>query len=209
MAAIEIFGTCASTGGPKTMANCGQVEIAYNTILFSWSRLKDMLDMGYGIRVMTKCEYNIHHNIIGGSVLAGIDNTRFNKDEWLTIEDNIFFVNKKADLEYSPASNTKLNIMVDQFGDLPFASVKNNRQEIPSKLPINPDYLEGFLGASYSEQVDFNPDSPANMWREAMGLNKQGKIASQVSMFMNRYPWRDTLRLFGAMEGAGAQTFGR
>lgn len=209
MAAIEIFGTCASTGGPKTMAKCGQVEIAYNTILFSWSRLKDMLDMGYGIRVMTKCEYNIHHNIIGGSVLAGIDNTRFNKDEWVTIEDNIFFVNKKGDLEFSPASNTKLNLMVDQFGDLPFASVKNNRREIPSKLPINPDYLEGFLGARYSEQVDFNPDSSANMWREAMGLNKQGKIASQVSMFMNRYPWRDTLRLFGAMKGVGAQSFDR
>lgn len=205
MAGIEIFGTCASTGGPKTLSNCGQVEIANNTILFTWSRLKDMLDMGYGIRVMTKCEYNIHHNVIGGSILAGIDNTRFNKDEWLKIEDNVFFVNKKADLEYSPASNTKLNLTVDQFGDLPFASVKGNRQEIPSKLPINTIYLEAFLSASYTEQVDFNPDSPANMWREAMGLNKQGKIASQTTMFMNRYPWRDTLKLFGAMEGYGAQ----
>lgn len=61
--------------------------------------------------------------------MGGIDNTRFNKDEWLKIEDNIFFV------------------------------------------------------------------------------NKQGKITSQASMFMNRYPWRDTLKLFGAVKGFGAQAF--
>ncbi len=207
MAAIEVFGTCASRGGPGDMARCGMVEIAHNTILFSWSRQKDMLDMGYGVRVMTKCEYHIHHNVIGGSVLAGIDHTRFNRDEWLKVDDNIFFVNKKGDLDYSPASNTKLSIQVEEFGDLRFASAKGNRREIPARLPIDPAYLEGFLAASYSEQVDFDPDSPANLWREAMGLNKQGKIASQVTMFMNRYPWRDTLRLFGAIQGYGAQSF--
>jgi hypothetical protein len=40
-----------------------------------------------------------------------------------------------------------------------------------------------------------------------MGLNKQGKIASETTMFMNRYPWRETLRLFGALKGYGAQGF--
>jgi hypothetical protein len=207
MAAIEVYGTCAARGGPGKSVTCGQVEIAHNTILFTWSRLKDMLDMGYGIRVMTRCAYNIHHNVIGGSVLAGIDHTRFNPDEWLRVEDNIFFANKKADIEYSPASNTRLNIMVEQFGDLAFQAVKGNRRVIPGKLPINPRYLEGFLNAAYSEQVDFNPDSQANLWREAMGLNKQGKITSQVTMFMNRYPWKDALKLFGAVQGAGARSF--
>ena len=207
MAAIEVYGTCAGRGGPGTTPDCGTVEIAHNTILFSWSRQKDLLDMGYGVRVMTKASYNIRSNVIGGSILAGIDHSRFNPDDRLTIDNNIFFVNKQGDLEYSPASNTKLNIPVEQFGDLVFASVKGNRREIPATLPINKAYLEAFLSARYSEQVDFNPDSPANLWREAMGLNKQGKISSEVSMFMNRYPWRDTLRLFGAMKGAGAQSF--
>ncbi len=207
MAAVEIYGTCAGGGGPGKQPNCGMVEIAHNTILFTWSRLKDMLDMGYGIRVMTKCEYSIHDNVIGGSVLAGIDHSRFNPADRLKVDDNMFFANKKGDMEFSPASNTKLNIMVEQFGDLSFASVKGNRREIPAKLPLNVKYLEAFLGASYSEQLDFNPDSPANLWREAMGLNKQGKISSQTSMFMNRYPWKDTLKLFGAVRGSGAQTF--
>ena len=139
--------------------------------------------------------------------MTGVDNTRFTPDDRIKLDDNIFFVNKQGDLEYSPASNVKLNLTVDQFGDLSFASAKNNRLEIPSKLPINKEYLEGFLNTSYSEEVDFDPDSPANLWREAMGMNKQGKITSKVSMFMNRYPWRDTLLLFGAMPGCGAQTF--
>jgi hypothetical protein len=205
MAAIEIYGTCASTGGPNTMALCGDVEIAYNTILFTWSRLKDMKDMGYGVRIMTKCNYNIHHNIIGGSVLGGIDNSRFNKNEWIKIDNNIFFVNKKADLYYAKASNTSLNLKVSDFGDLEFASVSGNKAEIPKTIKVNKIYLEAFLGASYTEQLDYDPNSPANVWREVMGLNKQGKMTSQVSMFMNRYPWKETLQLFGAVSGFGAK----
>jgi hypothetical protein len=205
MAAIEIYGTCASTGGPNTMALCGDVEIAHNTILFTWSRLKDLKDMGYGIRVMTKCNYNIHHNIIGGSVLGGVDNSRFNKNEWLKIDNNIFFVNKKADLYYAKASNTSLNLKVSDFGDLDFASASGNKAEIPKSIKVNKIYLEAFLNTSYTEQLDYDPNSPANVWREVMGMNKQGKMTSKVSMFMNRYPWKETLQLFGAVSGFGAQ----
>jgi hypothetical protein len=205
MAAIEIYGTCASTGGPKTLALCGDVEIAYNTILFTWSRLKDFLDMGYGIRVMTKCRYDIHHNVIGASILSAIDHTRFNNNEWLKIDHNIFFVNKDKDLHYSPASNTRLRVDAGDFGDLDIASAEGNRNEIPSGLKVNTAYLEGYLAARYSEQLDYNPDSPANQWREAMGMNKQGNMQSSVSMFANKYPWKDALNLFGNLSGVGAQ----
>lgn len=205
MAAIEIYGTCASTGGPKTMALCGDVEIADNTILFTWSRLKDFLDMGYGVRVMTKCRYNIHHNVIGASILSAIDHTRFNSNEWVRIDNNIFFVNKDKDLHYSPASNTRLRVDAADFGDLDIASADGNRNEIPSALKVNKAYLEGYLSARYSEQLDYNPDSPANQWREAMGMNKQGTMNSSVTMFANKYPWKDALQLFGNVSGAGAQ----
>jgi hypothetical protein len=67
--------------------------------------------------------------------------------------------------------------------------------------------LKAFLNARHTGQVDFNADSPANLWRQAMGLNEQGGIDSAVTMFMNRYPWRDTLRLLGAMKEHGAQEF--
>jgi len=205
MAAIEIFGTCASTGGPKTLSLCGEVEIAYNTILFTWSRLKDFLDMGYGVRVMTKCDYNIHHNIIGASILAGVDHTRFNKDEWVKVDQNIFFVNKDKDLHYSPASNTRLRIDATDFGDLEFASASGNENKIPEGLKINKAYLDGYLNARYSEQTDLDRNSPANMWRSMMGMNLQGAMSSSVTMFANKYPWKDALQLFGNIPGYGAQ----
>lgn len=205
MAAIEIFGTCASTGGPKTLSLCGEVEIAYNTILFTWSRLKDFLDMGYGVRVMTKCDYNIHHNIIGASILAGVDHTRFNKDEWVKVDHNIFFVNKDKDLHYSPASNTRLRIDATDFGDLEFASASGNENKIPEGLKINKAYLDGYLNARYSEQTDLDRNSPANMWRSMMGMNLQGAMSSSVTMFANKYPWKDALQLFGNIPGYGAQ----
>lgn len=205
MAAIEIYGTCASTGGPNTLALCGEVEIANNTILFTWSRTKDFLDMGYGVRIMTKLDYNIHHNIIGGSILAAIDHTRFNKDEWVKVDNNIFFVNKDKDFHYSPSSNTRLRIDAADFGDLEIASVEGNKNEIPAGLKVNKAYLDGYLSARYSEQADFDRNSPSNQWRSAMGMNMQGTISSSVTMFGNKYPWREAANLFGNVSGYGAQ----
>ncbi len=207
MASIEVFGTCKRPPGPGNLNKCGHVEIANNTILFTWSRLKDLKDMGYGIRIMTQCEYDIHDNIIGGSVLAGVDHSRFNKDEWINMNNNIFFVNKRADFYYTPQSNTSLNLFVNQFEDLELGSIQGNLSKIPD-IPVNKTYLDAFLNVSYSEKVNYDANSPANQWREAMGMNKQGTIQSKVSMFMNRYPWKETLLLFGAHK-KGAQVPGK
>ena len=206
MVAVEAYGTCPAKGGPKAKTRCGEVEIAHNTILFSWSRLKDFQDMGYGVRVMTRAGYNIHHNLIGTSVLGGIDHSRFTPDAWIKVDNNAFFVNKLADLQYSPASNTRLNLRAKQFEDLELASVTGNTTRIPKDYPVDKAYLQGFLAARYSEKADYKPDSPANQLRAALGLNKQGKLRSKASMYGNRYPWKKAAELFGALAGAGAQT---
>ena len=39
-----------------------------------------------------------------------------------------------------------------------------------------------------------------------LGLPLQGTITTQCDMFCNRYPLEDALKLFGAMDGKGAQT---
>ncbi len=205
MAAIEIYGTCANTGGPNTMVLCGKVEVAYNTIIFTWSRTKDFQDMGYGVRVMTKCDYHIHHNIIGASILAGIDHTRFNKDEWVHVEDNIFFVNKDKDLHYSPVSNSRLRIDAKDFGDLEIAGSSGNSNSIPKELKINKAYLDGYLNARYAEQTDLDRNSAANQWRSMLGMNLQGSMSSSVTMFCNRYPWKEAILLFDNVKGYGAQ----
>lgn len=206
MAAIEIFGTGGKKGPKGPLEKDGSVEIAFNTILFSWSRTKDMQDMGFGVRIMTMLDYNVHHNIIGASVLAAVDHTRFNRNEWIRVEDNVFFVNKQAPFLFSEPGNVQLErVQVGDMGDLGLAGARGNAEKA-LKLPLDQAYLQGFLAASYSEETDYKPDSPANLWREAMGLNKQGTMTSQASMFCNRYPWKKALELFGAHPGAGAQT---
>lgn len=35
MAVVEIYGTCASTGGPKTLSLCGEVEVASQVTMFA------------------------------------------------------------------------------------------------------------------------------------------------------------------------------
>ncbi len=204
MAAVEIYGTCSGSNQQRDMVSCGEVEVAYNTILFTWSRLKDFLDMGYGVRIMTKCTYNIHHNIIGASIMGGIDNSRFCKDEFIKIDHNIMFGNKGGDLYYTPASNTKLQLTVDQFEDLEFESAAGNVGQAP-EIPVNQAYMKGFFSARYSETTSYDPNSAQNQWARALGMNQQGTMSSNVSMFMNKYPWQECLKLFGASSEAGAQ----
>lgn len=206
MAAIEIFGTGGKNGPKGPTDKDGHVEIGNNTILFSWSRLKDMKDMGYGIRVMTKLSYDIHDNIIGLNVLTGVDHTRFNKNEWLKLDNNIFFLNKQGDMMYSEAGQGQLErVKVSDLADFEFAGNSGNTGTLPKSININKAYLQGFLSASYSETSDYNPNSPANVLREVMGMPKQGKLTTKVSMFMNKYPQKDALILFGALPKTGAQ----
>jgi len=207
MAAVEVYGTCRpKAGGPsaKLSTSCATVEFDHNTVLFTWSRLKDFLDMGYGFRIMTMLTYNIHDNIFGTNIQAGIDHSRFSATP-LKIDNNGFFVNKKADLEYSPESNTKLTLSAEQFGDLEFESVSGNTTKMPKGFPIDSAYLEGFLSARYSEEADYDPESPANVLRSVMGMNKQGKLKTAVTMYGNRYPVETAVKLFGGIDGKGAQ----
>ncbi len=197
MAAIEVFGTSGQEPG--------EVEIAYNTILFTWSRLDDFQDMGYGVRIMTKLKYDIHHNIIGGNIKGGVDHRRYNKDEWIKVDNNTFFVNKTADFSYSPESNVLLDLSVGEMVDVPLASVSGNKGDIPQGLKVNEAYLDGYLNARYSEETDLDRDSPANQWRSVLGLNLVGTIETSVSMFGNRYPWKEALGMFGAVDGVGAR----
>lgn len=182
----------------------GQIHIHHNTILFSWSRLKDLGDFGYGINVQGDAAFKIHHNIIGLNISAGISSQRFNKD--LYIDDNLFMGNKKKDFWFNPGSNTNIQIDAADFGDVEIQSAKGNLNK-NLKLPVNTAYFNGFLNAQYSEKVDYDPNSQANQMREALGLNKRGTIESSVSMFANRYPWKETLQLIGADNTYGAQIF--
>ena len=206
MAACEIPGSDVQTNV--------KVEFTYNTVLFSWSRLKDMADMGYGFRYMTGADSYVHHNIIGLSTFSGLDRTRVDsnaakeKQRITTAEHNIFFLNKQTDLTM-PGGGMFLRIKAQDFDDVEqLAEVAGNKtltDPAAFKGKINAAYLNGFLSATYKESTDYDPNSAANTFRSAMGMNQVGTMQSSATMFANRYPWQEALQLFGAMDGYGAQ----
>ena len=182
MAAVELRGAAASLNSQTWFTN--------NTVLFSWSRLKDLGDMGYGYRYMPRMDSYLDHNIIGCSVLTGLDRGHVDSpaareaERVTTCENTLFFHNRQGDLSL-PGGGTSLRVDVDDFEDVEqLAKASGNREADPSVFQgkINEAYLEGFLEATGS-----------------------GKLASKPGMFANHYPVKDALKLFGAVPGYGAQ----
>ena len=198
----------------KNQKGAVSVEFAYNTVLFSWSRTSEMTDMGYGFECMTNVTSNIHHNIFGLSVFAGVKNDKGDpKTKNVKLDNNVFFLNKIADVTAVKSPN-QLKLRVDEeafedMSDFPgMASVEGNvalKNPAAFKGIINEAYLTAFLNATYSEKTNFDPNSPANVFRSALGINQRGTIKTKVSMYCNRYPLAEVYKLFGAYKDFGAQ----
>lgn len=200
-----------TNGKPFTL----NYEFANNTVLFTWTRTKAFEDMGYGVRTNPGVFTNIHHNILGLNCMAGFDNTKGDaKQKKVKLDNNIFFLNKKADVAITISPSIKfMKVEDDGFDDLEdvegMESVsKNSGLKDPAlfKDVIDTNYLKAFLEATCTEQVDYDENSPINQFRAALGLNKQGKITTTVSMFANPYPFESAIRFFGVVKGFGAQT---
>ena len=186
-------------------------EFANNTVLFTWSRTNDLGDMGFGIRTNANVKANIHDNIIGLNVLTGFDNTKGDaKTKKTNIDGNVFFLNRESDIQMT-ISPSIAKVRVDGFEDLEgtdgIESIEDNVDlSDPSVFAgrINPQYLNAFLSMKYSESTKLD-EGKANGLRSVLGLPLQGTITTKVDMYANRYPMEDALKLFGAMQGKGAQ----
>ena len=203
--------SCRSAKAFATVLN-----FEYNTVLFTWSRTKDFGDMGYGVRALSKVDANICNNILGLSIMSGFDNSQNNRkgEQKVTLDENMFFLNKKGDVSFTVSPNVKyIKVEDDAFEDIEdydgMESCEDNVSlDDPSVFAgiIDPAYLEGFLSAAYTESADFDPDSQANQLRAAMGMNTVGKLTSKVTMYANKYPFTDAIFGFwGAVEDYGAQ----
>ena len=202
---ISVNVTC-SNGREKLNWEC-----ANNTILYTWSRLNDLADMGFAIRNNTNCNANIHHNIIGLNVLTGFDNTKGNpKQKKTKLDNNIFFLNRESDVQMT-VSPSIAKIRVEGFEDLEevdgIESIDGNidlKNPAAFKGRLNAKYLNAFLSMKYSEKTKLDPGK-CNALRSVLGLPLQGTITTKCDMYANRYPQADALKLFGAMPTYGAQ----
>ena len=209
-AAVEIPGQTGQNANTyKT-----EIEFSNNTVLFTWSRTNDLGDMGYGYRFMTGANTDVHHCIIGLSVLAGLDRTRVDTTpadaakRKTGAEDNAFFLNRKGDLYLAVGGGQLKNIWVKNFEDREELYKYGRNIELTGdklKGKINQAYLEAFISMNYSEKTDYDPNSSANQFRKAFGMNQVATVTNKVDMYANRYPLEDALKLFGAVENYGAQ----
>ena len=189
----------------------GEGEFADNTVLFTWSRLNDLADMGFGIRNNTGVKANIHDNVIGLNVLTGFDNTKgAGKTKITNLDNNVFFLNRESDVQMT-ISPSIAKVRVDEFEDLEgtdgIESIEDNedlKDPAVFKGRINAKYLNNFLSMKYSESTKLD-EGKCNGLRSVLGLPLQGTITTKCDMFCNRYPLEDALKLFGAMSGKGAQ----
>ena len=211
MIAVEIAGAKVDQFS-KSKENLANLEFANNTVLFTWTRTNEMSDMGYGVRCNANFNCDFHNNIIGLSVFSGVDMSKGDdKTKKAKIDNNVFFLNKRGDLSFTISPSVKF-IGVDEFEDMEGESAYKSMQgNISLKdvkafgSKINKNYLENFLIASYKEKTDYDPNSAANQFRSAMGMNQVGTIQSSVSMYANHYPVEEMYQLFGAMPKYGAQ----
>ena len=186
-------------------------EFENNTVLFTWSRLNDLADMGFGVRVNANVEAEIENNIIGLNVLTGFDNTKGNgKTKKIQLDGNVFFLNRESDVQMT-VSPSVAKVRVDGFEDLEgtdgIESIEDNVDLADPKVfagRINAKYLNSFLSMKYSESTKLD-EGKCNGLRSVLGLPLQGTIKTTCDMYANRYPMEDALKLFGAMEGKGAQ----
>ena len=197
----------------STNAKAGEVEWEFenNTVLFTWSRLNDLADMGFGLRSNTGVKASIEDNIIGLNVLTGFDNTKGDpKSKKTEIDDNIFFLNRESDIQMTVSPNIA-KVRVEDFEDLEgvdgIESIEDNEDLKDPKAfagRINAAYLNAFLSMKYSEKTKLD-EGKCNALRGVLGLPLQGTITTSCDMYANRYPLDDALKLFGAIPGKGAQ----
>ena len=183
-----------------------------NTVLFTWSRTSELSDMGFGIRTTANVVSEVENNVIGLSVLTGWDNTKgLDKTKKIKVNGNVFFLNRQSDAQVTKSPSV-VKVKVEDFeddleGSFGVESASDNVSlEDPGvfKGRVNAAYLNAFLSMKYSENATLDAGK-LNAFRQAVGLPQQGTIVSKVDMFGNRYPLEDAMKLFGAIEGKGAQ----
>ena len=192
----------------------GEVKFEFkkNTVMFTWSRLNDLADMGFGVRVNPGVNAEIESNVIGLNVLTGFDNTKNDrmKPKKIKLDGNVFFLNRESDVQMTVSPNIA-KVRVDGFEDLEgtdgIESIEDNedlKDPAVFKGRINAKYLNAFLSMKYSESTKLD-EGKCNGLRSVFGLPLQGTITTQCDMYANRYPLEDALKLFGAMKEKGAQ----
>lgn len=191
-----------------------RIDFTNNTVLFMWSFKQNLETQGYGFRFRPGTDCYLANNIFGCSMFTALDYTHIDSDKNreatrnTVVENNVFFLNRMGDLSI-PGGGNFINISSADFSDVEYIDSESGNTTVTDanifKGKIDEAYLKGFLNASYTAEMQHNPNSAVNTFRSALGMNQIGTMTSKVTMYANRYNWEKALLIFGAMPGYGAQ----
>ncbi len=210
----NMMAACQIVGNGVKLNEC-RVDFHHNTVLFSWCRTKVQEDMGYGYRFMTNVQSKVYNNILGCSNLGALDrgpvssNAAEEEQRITSAENNYFFMNK-GDIVLPSGGGKWLYVAAESFEDVEQLDGYEGNLQLPESESafvdaINQDYLKGFAEISITNSSNFNPNSAANFVNRAFGLNMQGSEIVRPTMYANRYPYQEVFKLWGKVQGYGAQ----
>ncbi len=193
------------------------LEFHHNTVLFTWTRTKAFEDMGQGFRFMNGIRtIDVHNNIFGCNSNCGVERVYYESNKAMeaakisNLYDNYFFANKR-DLEIAAMGASSISVPAarieeaEQIGPKYEGNVEMPEGNDAFLNAVDKSYLEGFMSLKIMSSQTYNPNSAANQFNRAFGLNQQGSEIVRPSMYCNKYPWEKAKDLFGAVKDYGAQ----
>jgi len=203
----NVFVNCAHTGiDASVLTGPGdrhEIEISNNTFAFTYGTTFLNDNLGNAIWMKQKADYNVHHNIFSYASDAAI---RYldTKDPSLKLDYNLFMNNRKNDIHTSIANN-RVFISVEEFEDVDFVSSLEGNKRMTQVLPLNKAYTAEFINMAAEVSMEYDPNTDWNQVRSILGIPQQASGKATISFFANRYPWKESLNLFGAVSEFGAQ----
>ena len=204
--------------GNSIKADKISLDFHHNTVLFTWTRTKELSDMGQGFRFRNGIRtIDVHNNIFGCNSRCGVERATYESDKKLealkqsNLWDNYFFANH-YDLEISNGVGSPINVPASRIEECDEATIGpkyENNVEMPENKAftdaIDQAYLKGFLSINIVSSSSYDGNSAANQLNRAFGLNQQGTETIRPSMYGNKYPWEKAKDLFGKVKDFGAQ----
>jgi hypothetical protein len=183
-----------------------EIEISNNTFAFTYGTTFLNDNLGCSVWLKGAANYNIHNNIFSYASDAALRYLDVSESD-LKLDHNLFMNNRKNDIHTS-IYNKRVFITVEEFEDVDFVSSLKGNKRMTEKLPLNKAYMGEFINMAAEVSMEYDPGTDWNQVRSILGLPQQASGKATISFFANRYPWKESLKLFGAVSEFGVQTPG-
>lgn len=199
------YSACQIQGNSAT-AEKNTLDFHHNTVLFTWTRTKEMADMGQGFSFRNGIRnINVYNNIFGFNTRCGVERTIYDTDSKVEAQKQFnlwgnYFLANRCDLEVTNSQSKSLNLSADRISECDDHTLGPKRElnmEMPDSRSfieaVDQPYVKGFMSAKIVNSSKY------------AYLVQPSADNTRISMYCNKYPWEKVKALFGRVNGYGAQ----